>query len=116
MKVFCHYIKDAILETSLLDVDIYVSKKKGHVHFAFKKPLSRYWNFDNIIQICFWWIENKKSFRYKLRNGLSNAYIFTQMEVSLCVFLKAFQKMTEQYILEKLCNKIVDVVRKKNHN
>ena len=50
MKVFCHYIREAILEMFYLDVDVYVSRKKGLVHFAFKKPLSSYSDFDNIIQ------------------------------------------------------------------
>ena len=50
MKVFCHCIREAILEMFHLDVNVYVSKKKGLVHFAFKKPLSSYSNFDNIIQ------------------------------------------------------------------
>ena len=50
MKVFCHCIREAILEMFHLDVNVYVSRKKGLVHFAFKKPLSSYSNFDNIIQ------------------------------------------------------------------
>ena len=50
MNVFCHYIRQAILEMLHLEVDVYVSRKKGLVHFAFKKPLSSYSNFDNIIQ------------------------------------------------------------------
>ena len=40
MNVFCHYIRQAILEMFHLDVDVYVSRKKDLVHFAFKKPLS----------------------------------------------------------------------------
>ena len=50
MKVFCDYIREAILEIFHLEVDVYVSRKKSLVHFAFKKPLSRYSDFDNIIQ------------------------------------------------------------------
>ena len=42
-------------------------------------------------------------------------YLHSDGGITMC-FSKAFQKMTEQYILETLCNKIVDVVRKKNHN
>ena len=40
MNVFCHYIRQAILEMFHLDVNVYVSRKKGLAHFAFKKPLS----------------------------------------------------------------------------
>ena len=50
MKVFCHYIRKAILEMFHLDVDVYVSRKKGLVHFAFNKPLSSYSSFDNVIE------------------------------------------------------------------
>ena len=50
MKVFCHYIREALLEMFHLEIDVYVSRKKGLVHFVLKKPLSSYSNFDNIIQ------------------------------------------------------------------
>ena len=50
MKMFCHYIREAILEMFHLYVDVYVSRKKGLLYFAFKKPLSSYSNFGNIIQ------------------------------------------------------------------
>ena len=50
MKMFCHYIREAILEMFHLYVDVYVSRKKGLLYFAFKKPFSSYSNFGNIIQ------------------------------------------------------------------
>ena len=51
-----------------LDVDIYVSRKKCLVHFAFKKPLSSYSNFDNVIQfVSDEWRERKIFFtNYKM--------------------------------------------------
>ena len=52
MKVFCHYIREAILQTFHLDVDVYGLKKKGLVHIAFKKTLTSYLNFKNIIQFA----------------------------------------------------------------
>ena len=52
MKVFCHCIREAILETFHLDVDVYGLKKKGLVHIAFKKALTSCLNFKNIIQFA----------------------------------------------------------------
>ena len=51
-----------------LDVDVYVSRKKCLVHFAFKKPLSSYSNFDNVIQfVSDEWRERKIFFtKYKM--------------------------------------------------
>ena len=67
MKVFWHYIREAILEMFHLDVDVYVSRKKGLVHFAFKKPLSRYSHFDIIQFVSDEWRKRKVFFtNYKM--------------------------------------------------
>ena len=67
MKVFCHYIREAILEMFHLDVDVYVSRKKGLVHFPFKKPLSRYSHFDIIQFVSDEWRKRKVFFtNYKM--------------------------------------------------
>ena len=56
MKVFCHYISDAILETFHLDVDVHVSRLcQDYVSCVLyillsKKRLSSYSNFDNVIE------------------------------------------------------------------
>ena len=42
MRVFCWFIKEKIERRLGLSVDIFVSKKKKLVHFAFKKALSSY--------------------------------------------------------------------------
>ena len=46
MKVFCYYLKEALLKEFSLYVDVFVSKKKRHVHIAFKIPISEYQSFD----------------------------------------------------------------------
>ena len=40
MKVFCCYLKDALSKKFSLDADVFVPKKKRHVHIAFKIPIS----------------------------------------------------------------------------
>ena len=42
MRVYRWFIKEKIERRLGLFVDIFVSKKKKHVHFAFKKALSSY--------------------------------------------------------------------------
>ena len=39
MKVFCYYLKEALLKEFSLDVDVFVSKKR-HVQISFKIPIS----------------------------------------------------------------------------
>ena len=109
MKVFCHYIREAILEMFHLNVDVYVSRKKGLVNFALKKPLSSYSNSDYfILFISDEWRKRKISFT-------NHEMVYPMLISSLkwkydCFFKTGYQKMTDQNILEKLCNKIVDVV------
>ena len=49
MKVFCCYLKDALSKKISLDADVFVSRKKKHVHIAFKIPISEYEFFDRLI-------------------------------------------------------------------
>ena len=49
MKIFCHYLNQSLHKELFLDVDMYVSKKKRHVHLAFKIPISDCESFDKII-------------------------------------------------------------------
>ena len=49
MKVFCCYLKDALSKKISLDADVFVSRKKKHVHIAFKIPISEYESFDRLI-------------------------------------------------------------------
>ena len=55
-------------------------------------------------------MEKKKNVLHKLRNDLSNSYSITEMEIGLRVFQKSREKMREQDILEKLCDRIVEAV------
>ena len=40
IRVFCWYLKDVLSKKFSLDTDIFVSRKKKHVHIAFKIPIS----------------------------------------------------------------------------
>ena len=50
MKVFCYYLKEALLKEFSVDVDVFVSKKRRHVHIAFKIPIPEYQSFDQLIE------------------------------------------------------------------
>ena len=54
----------------------------------------------------------KKIAFHKMQNDLSNSYSITEMEIwlRLRVFRKSSEKMREQDILEKLCDRIVEAV------
>ena len=49
MKVFCCYLKDALSKKFSFDADVFVLRKKKHVHIAFKIPISEYRSFDRPI-------------------------------------------------------------------
>ena len=49
MKVFCCNLKDALSKKFSLDADAFVSRKKKHVHIAFKIPIPEYESFDRLI-------------------------------------------------------------------
>ena len=96
MKVFCHYIRKAILEMFHLDVDVYVSRKKGLVHFAFKKPLSSYSNFDNIIQFVSDEWRKRKFFLMNYEMIYPMPISSLKWKYDYVFFQKGYQKMTEQ--------------------
>ena len=108
MKVFRCYLKDALSKKSSLDADVFVSRKKKHVHIAFKIPISEYEFFDRLIDfISDEWEKRKIFFEdYKM--------IYPRLITSLkwkfdYVFFERKAKM-ENNTLEKMCNKIVDVI------
>ena len=108
MKVFCCYLEDALSKKSSLDADVFVSRKKKHVHIAFKIPISEYEFFDRLIDsISDEWEKRKIFFEdYKM--------IYPRLITSLkwkfdYVFFERKAKM-ENNTLEKLCNKIVDII------
>ena len=49
MKLFCSYLKDVLSKKFSPDIDVHVSKKKKHVHNAFKIPISDYEFFNKLI-------------------------------------------------------------------
>ena len=67
MKVFCFYLKDALLEKFSLDV-VFVSKKKKHLRTAFKIPISNYDSFEKLIDFISDKWEKRKAFfeNYKM--------------------------------------------------
>lgn len=61
MKVFCCYLKQALHGNFSLDVYVSFSKKKCHVHVAFKIAISEYKSFDKLIDfISREWEKKKK--------------------------------------------------------
>ena len=48
MKVFCCYLKDGLSKKFSFDADVFVSRKKKHVHTAFNIPISEYESFDRL--------------------------------------------------------------------
>ena len=50
--MFCSYLKDAVLKNFSLGADVFVSRKKKHVHIAFKIPISEYGSFGALEKMC----------------------------------------------------------------
>ena len=48
IKVFCCYLKDVLSKKFSLDADVFVSRKKKHMHIAFKILISEYESFDDL--------------------------------------------------------------------
>lgn len=78
MKVFCCYLKDALLENFSFDVDTFVPKKKRHVpHLKFPyQSMNLLTNLLNLFQMS----GKKKNFPFWLQCDLSMAYKFNDME------------------------------------
>ena len=51
MKTFCHYKKTEIKKKIKISVDVFITKRKTLVHFAFVNPLMLYHFYDELI--CF---------------------------------------------------------------
>ena len=63
MNIFCSNIKEVIFKKFRVEVDVFISKKKMLVYFAFDKPLVSYPFFHDIINLVFsCWREQKKFF------------------------------------------------------
>ena len=62
MKVFCYYLKKGLAKQFSLDVDVFVSKKKKHVHIVFEVPISDCDAFDKLIDFILKELENRKVF------------------------------------------------------
>ena len=108
MKVFCCYLKDALSKKISLDADVFVSRKKKHVHIAFKIPISEYEFFDRLIDsISDEWEKRKIFFEdYKM--------IYPRLITSLkwkfdYVFFERKAKNGKQRP-RKMFNKIVDLI------
>ena len=91
-----------------LDADVFVSRKKKHVHIVFKIPISEYGSFD---RFYFGRVGKEKNSFWRLQNNLSLSHNFVEMEIWLCLFWEESKKM-ENNAPEKMCNKIVDVIYK----
>ena len=49
INIFCCYIKEGLSKKFRIEVDVFLSKKKQLVNFAFSRPLISYPFFDEII-------------------------------------------------------------------
>ena len=96
MKVFCYYLKEALLKEFSVDVDVFVSKKRRHVHITFKIPIPEYQSFDQLIEfIAKEWGKN----------------FFSDYKMTYPRLINPMRWWDGNLImLEKLCNKTVDVI------
>lgn len=62
MNVFCCYIKEELSKKFTIEADVFVSKKKELVHFAFTRPLISYPFYDEIIDFVVDQWEERKTF------------------------------------------------------
>ena len=58
------YLKQALHKTFSLVADVFVSKKKRHVHITFTIPISQYQSFDRLIDFISKEREQRKIFSY----------------------------------------------------
>ena len=108
--MFCHYLKDALFKKFSLSVDVFVSRRKKHVHIAFKIPISEYESFDDLIdflsnewekrKICF---GSYKMVYHRLIDSMKWKFDYVFFE-------KKKEKVMENSVQERLRDKIVDVI------
>lgn len=84
------YIKDEIFQKFRIEVNVFVSKKKKLVHFAFYKPLMSYPFFHDIINLVADPLEGTKIFFQHLQNDLSKVKCQYEMEKLLWENKKCF--------------------------
>ena len=53
MKTFCRYLKDQIQNELHINVDVFISRKKKHVHFTFERSLMSYLFYDELITFVY---------------------------------------------------------------
>ena len=101
----------------LLDVDVFVSEKKRHVQIAFRIPISEYESFNKFIEFIRNKWEKKFFFDYNMIYSrlISSMNLIHWNEIcsrwkSDCFFLKWKKKKMENNVLEKLYDKIIDVI------
>ena len=108
MKVLCHSKRGAILETFDLSVDVYVSRKKGLVHFTSK--ITSEWTILFIFFSDEW---RKRKIFFTNYDMVYPVPISSLKWWDDFVFLKKVtQKWQNKTLKIKLCDKIVDVVHK----
>ena len=106
---FCCYLKDAHFKIFSLNVDVFVSRKKRHVHITFKISISQYESFDELIEFTSNEWQKRKIFFFDYK------MIYPRLKSSMrwkfgYSFLRRKKKIMESIALEKLCNKIIDVI------
>ena len=62
MNVFCCYIKEELSKKFTIEADVFFSKKKELVHFAFTRPLISYPFYGEIIDFVVDQWEERKTF------------------------------------------------------
>lgn len=113
MKVFCVFIKEKISEKFGIDVDLFISRKKRLVHFAFKKPLTSHVFFNYLI--VFVKNEREKRQRFLENYEIINPrfvyslkwrfdYVFFQLK-------KGKMERRQQNELENICDNITNAIQ-----
>ena len=111
MKVFCHYLKQALYEKLSLEVDVFAFKKERHAHLAFKLPISDYESFDKMIDFISGHWEKRKVFF----DDYQMVYLRLISSIKFTFDYVFFEKKkrnakTTKHTRKQLCDKIVDVI------
>ena len=96
-----------------LSVEIFVSKKKKHVHFAFKKALSSHSCPNELVFFVRKEWENRNIFSGQYKMCFLKLVHSAQWRFDYLFFQKKNLSTRLEYALEKSCNFFVDVSHKK---
>lgn len=113
MKVFCVFIKEKISEKFGIDVDVFISRKKRLVHFAFKKPLTSHLFFNYLIVFVKSEWEKRQRFleNYEIINPRFVYSLKWRFDYVFFQLKKGKMERRQQNELENICDNITDAIQ-----